>query len=86
MRASNQLDVVRSGQPAPVPADQAAGTNLAGRWVRVVRGPAIGARGLVTSLTGSRLTMIASLINNRSLVLTVDQADCAPLSPSAAEP
>ena len=85
MRAANRLDMVRSGQPAPVPAGQDARPNLAGRWVRVIRGPAIGARGLVTGLAGSRLTMIASLINNRSLVLTVDQADCAPLSPSAAE-
>ena len=83
MRPSDPPHVARSGQPAPVPTDQDAGPNLAGRWVRVVRGPAVGTRGLVTSLAGSRLTMIASLINNRSLVLTVDQADCAPLPPSA---
>ncbi len=53
-----------------------------GSSVQVTRGPAVGARGMVTNLEGDRLTMFASLLPHRPLFLTVDVKDCVPLDAS----
>ena len=51
-----------------------------GTWVRVTSGPAAGARGCVCCCRGGRLTLVATLLPRRPLLLTIDAADCTPLS------
>ncbi|GEM_PF-5941010 len=80
---ASAVDEGRSKRPLPTPAARTASgaESLAGGgdWVRVTRGPAVGARGWITRRTDGRVTMVATLLAHRALVLTVDAADCQPL-------
>ena len=50
-----------------------------GAWVEVASGPAQGTRGRVVEQAGGNITIVALLIGQRPLMLTVASAACVPL-------
>jgi hypothetical protein len=75
----------RPRQSAPPPTHaQAAGREgndaaLVGAWVRVERGVAARACGYVRACHDGRVTLQATVLAGRPVVLTIDASDCAPL-------
>ena len=68
-----------SGRTPTERADRPPGNLGRGAWVEVASGPAQGARGRIIERIGGNVTLVAQLLGQRPLLLTVDAAVCAPL-------
>jgi hypothetical protein len=59
--------------------DEQPGALAKGAWVEVASGPAQGARGRIVERIGGNVTLVAQLLGQRPLLLTVASTACAPL-------
>lgn len=74
---STDRDPILGGDDGP------AGGLAKGVWVEVASGPAQGARGRIVERVGGNVTLVAQLLGQRPLLLTIDAAVCAPLQAPA---